>query len=257
MTKPKYKKVQLLPPDEVKFIADSHTYWSKTGKELTSVSKVIEKYAPKFDPDGSILKNCAFKKGVSTEELQAEWTKTKDDAATRGTNFHSSAEHFIETGKILDNDDKDIVEKLAQIPFKGTLHAEQRLYSIEDGIAGTTDLIDLLPDNSLNLVDFKTNKKLEKYNIWGKRMNFPVTNLPATTFLKYELQLSIYAYMLEQHGYWVNSLTIFWINPKTRDIEIHKCHRRLKEVERILDHFKGKQVKNLEFDYDPFVIDEI
>jgi CRISPR/Cas system-associated exonuclease Cas4 (RecB family) len=251
------KKRQLLPANEVKFISESHTYWSKAGDPLISVSKLIERYAPAFDPDGSILKRCAERDGITPEELKAQWNKKKDDAATKGTNFHASAEHFIETGEILDNEDKDIVERFSKIKFKGELYAEQRLYSIPDKIAGTTDLIDLLPDNSLDLYDFKTNQKLEKYNVFGKRMHFPVTNLGATTFLKYEIQLSIYAYMLEQHGYWVNSLTIYHINPKTRELDIHPVKHRRTEVERILAHYRGEKVKNLEFDYDPFVIDEI
>lgn len=225
---------------EIHFDEPSHTYTrADNGDVLISVSTLIGKYKPPFDPDGSILVRCAEKKGVTPAELNAEWEKTKVDACDRGTLFHSQVEEYIKTKKVPDGPDKDIVESFAKMKFKGKLFSEVLIYSLEDMIAGTADLIELLPNNQFNLYDFKTNKKLEKYSIWGKRMLYPISHIFDCNFNAYQLQLSLYAYLLEEKGFWVKKMEIFYVNPKTRELEVHPIKNMRNDVLKLINHYKN------------------
>lgn len=225
---------------DIHFDEPSHTYTRKdTGEKLISVSTLLGKYKQPFDPDGAILKKCAEKKGVTPEELKAEWEKTKVDACVRGTSFHTQVEEYINTKKIPDGPDKDIVESFAKIKFKGKLYSEVLIYSLEDMIAGTADLIELFPKSHFNLYDFKTNKKLEKYSPWGKRMLSPINHIYDCNFNVYQLQLSLYSYLLEEKGFWVKEMAIFYVNPKSREIEVHPIDNMRNDVLKLIDHYKN------------------
>lgn len=224
---------------EITFDEPQHKYFDKSGKELISVGSLIQKYCQPFDPTGSIIKKCAEKRNISVEELRAEWEKTKNDACIRGTSLHSQMEHYVITGQILDQPNKDIVEQFAKFEFKGQLFSEQIVYSLKDGVAGTVDLIDLYNNNQTQLWDFKTNKILNKF-AFGKKMYYPLNHLDDSIFNHYQLQLNLYAYLLEQHGYWVNNMNIFYIKPKTRKIEIHPMENLHQEIVNMIAHYKGE-----------------
>ena len=145
---------------KLKIDEESHTYSHEDGHNLTSVSNLISNYKQPFDPDGHILRASAKKKGIPPEELREEWEKTKNDAATRGKSFHSQAEYYINTGKILDSDYKDVVQRFAERKYSGRLYSEVLVCSENHGIAGTIDLIEDLGNHYVRLEDFKTNKKL-------------------------------------------------------------------------------------------------
>lgn len=240
---------------EITFDEKNHKYTNNSGNQLISVSTLISKYKEPFDADGKIAVRCAEKEGITKEEILAKWEKTKNDACTRGISFHKQAEYYILNKKILDEPDKDIIEKFSKIQFSGKLFTEEIVYSLKDMIAGTVDLIEVLGKNKCNLYDFKTNKKLEKYSFWRKKMLYPVSHIIDCNFYHYSLQLSLYAYLLEEHGFWAEELKIFYINPKTREIEVHPVDYLRNDVIKLIKHHKGvlpkpiKEKTNDFFDY--------
>lgn len=96
------------------------------------------------------------------------------------------------------------------------VYAEKRFYLVEYLIAGTIDLV-LIKDKDFIIVDWKTNKDELKFisgyykkvnNIktteWvnkKKYFNFPLNRLEECKGNVYTLQLSSYAYMMEQWGF--------------------------------------------------------
>lgn len=231
---------------EIAFDPVEHKYTEiKTGKELISVTTLISKFKQEFDKDGSIIKRCAEREGISVEEMKNQWEKVKLEACIRGTSFHEQVEQFIKTGNIVDGPDKDIVEKFAKIKFHGELKSEQVVYSLKDYIAGTVDLIEINPDKSINILDFKTNKELKKKSFFDRKkrrfsyMLPPVQHLQDCSFNNYQLQLNLYAYLLEEKGFWIDTLTILYINPKTRDVEIHDVQEMRKEIKQIIHYYKN------------------
>jgi CRISPR/Cas system-associated exonuclease Cas4 (RecB family) len=228
---------------DITFIEKSHTYVNKYNEILVSASTLVHKYTPEFDPDGSIIKRCAERDGIPISELRKKWDYERDSANERGTNFHKQAQHWVETGTILDADYKDIVKQLSEIPFQGKLMSETVLFSNDLGIAGTVDLIDIYRNNECDLKDFKTNKKLKKSAFWSKQGGYsmmlpPVKHLQNCNFITYSLQLEIYSILLEENGFWVNSKEILYIHPKKRAIEIHPILNLRKEALAIIKHYQ-------------------
>lgn len=224
------------------FDDDSHSYFSKIdGKKLISASTIIGKYSNPFDPDGTILKRCAAKEGVSPEELQKRWTKLGDDSRVKGHSIHSSFEEYIKSGKISDDEHKDIIQDFQKrIKLKGDLYTEVTLYDLNYGIAGRTDLVEVWWDNIVNIYDFKTNKKINTYS-FGKRMLPPLSHLFDSTYIHYECQLSLYSLMLEARGFCPKNLTLLWINPKTRQIEPISVKYRRQEMIDMLSHYNANK----------------
>jgi len=238
-------KKQLMGDDNyVTFEPIEHKYTTKDGQHLISVSQLISLFSPKFDPDGSILRKKAAERGIPPEELKKEWDKKKDDSCIFGTAFHKSAEHFIETGKVLKDDNEKLVKALKKkVKFKGKVFSEQLLYNLDFLIAGTTDVVEYFEDdNSIGVWDFKTNgwangKPLEKYSIFKNRMLPPLSHKFSTQFYKYTLQLSLYAWMLEEKGYWIKNLTLLHI--RHNDIDIHSVPYCREDIIKILEYYKN------------------
>jgi hypothetical protein len=228
------------------FDDESHSYFDKTtGKALISPSRIIKKYAHPFDPTGEILKRCATKEGVTPEELRAKWRKMGDDSIVRGHSIHDSFEQYIKTGVIQEDENADIIndfKKNVQVELDGTLYPEVTLANIEHGIAGRTDLIHVWWDKIIDVADFKTNKKINKYS-FGKFMLPPLTHLPDSMFQHYEIQLSMYAFMLENQGYCPRNLKLLWINPK-RKIQVMPVQYKRTDVVAMLKHYHEEKEKN-------------
>lgn len=227
------------------FKEKEHRYFTKSGKELISCSKLIHKYSPEFDPKGEIIAGSAKKKGKTVEELRKEWDYERDSANEKGTNFHKQAEYWVENKQIQDSDYKDVILQLSKFPFKGQLQSETTIYSQELGIAGTVDLIDWF-DNNCDVLDFKTNKKLKKLSFFRKgyeMMLYPVNHLMNCNFVHYSLQQEIYAIILEENGYWVENKTLLYINPKTRLIEQHPVQPLREEAMNIIKHYRGEPIE--------------
>ncbi len=220
------------------FDEEKHRYTDINGNALISASQLVEKFVCPFDPNGEILLKCAQKKGISPEELRAEWEKINRESCEYGTAVHKSLEDFINTGQInKDDPNADIVREFAKINFTGKLQSEIKVASFTHKIAGTIDLIEFLDDTTINLLDFKSNKKLEKFSIFKNRMLFPFNRLYSTNFLHYTFQLGIYAIILEEMGFWINDMCLLYINPKTRKIEKHPVEYRRNDVKRMIEYY--------------------
>lgn len=229
------------PQDKIYFDDETHTYFEKaTGRYLISPTTIIKEYSHPFDPDGAILKRCAAREGITPEELNARWKKLGDDSRVRGHSIHFSFEHYIKTKEVLDDDNKDIIIDFQEkVPVEGDLHPEIVLYDFDYGIAGRTDLIEIWWDNVVNLYDFKTNKKINTFS-YGKKMFPPLDQTWDASFYHYELQLSLYALMLEHQGYCPRFLNLLWINPK-RKIQVMPVHYRRDDVIKLLKDFSKRR----------------
>ena len=142
------KKSEILNPfdqDKIYFDDDTHSYFSKeTGTRLISPTTIIKKYSAPFDPDGSILKRCAAKEGITPEELNAKWKKLGADSIVKGHSVHDSFEQYIKTGEIVIDGNEDIIQDFKEkVKTEGELYPEVTLFSLEYGIAGRTDLVEI------------------------------------------------------------------------------------------------------------------
>jgi len=128
--------------DQIYFDEESHAYFVKTtGKRLTSPTTIIKQYSHPFDPDGKILQRCAVKEGISPEELDARWKKLGYDARVKGHSLHDSFEQFINTGKIQEDNNKDVITDFTlKVKTEGALYPEVTLFDLEYGLCGANRL---------------------------------------------------------------------------------------------------------------------
>lgn len=225
---------------ELQFVAEEHKY-QLGGRVLNSVSSVIKRYTAPFDAD-KIAGFVAAKRGITKEEVLAEWEAKKNAACDRGNEAHAFAE-TITTSSQYDSEfditsstglQQAILKFWNNIPeYIEPAFYELKMFSEELGIAGTADLI--LYNNKTGkyiICDYKTNEDLFK-NYRKKKLLVPFNDLLDMPYSKYELQLSMYQILFEQCGFEVESRRIIWLQDdgtyksyKTQDL----THRLLNEL---------------------------
>jgi len=217
----------------------THTYIDEEKTRYLSVSHILDSLEPPFDPDGLIAIKVAAREGCTVAEIQARWEKIGKDSMARGTEIHEALQKYIEEGK-KSVKWKSVIESFNKIKFQGSLLAEQILYNKELKIAGTTDLIEV-GKNYYNLYDFKTSKTIDFYNAYGQQMMLPpVEHLAHCNYNRYSLQLSMYAWMLEQEGKKIGKLGIIWVTPSLK-MYVYPCNYLKFEVEKILEKYDVKR----------------
>lgn len=216
----------------------THTYIDTDKNKYFSVSHVLDSLETPFDPDGLIAVKVAAREGCSVAEIQARWAKIGQDSMTRGTEIHSALQKYIETGK-KSTKWKDVIESFQKIKFQGTLKSEQILHNKNYKLAGTTDLIEEAK-NYHNIYDFKTSKNIDFFNAYNQQMMLPpVEHMPQCNYSRYSLQLSFYAWMLEQEGKKIGKLGIIWITQSLK-MYVYPCNYLKYEVEKILEKYDTK-----------------
>lgn len=212
----KHKKIN------IQFEEEAHIYYDKDTKiEFTSVTTFLSEFKNKFDEEYWSKKK-AKERGVSQEEVLAEWAEISRVACEYGTNVHNALEQYVLTGEetceypnLIDN------FKELRKEYKHRLLPEKVMYDGDVLLAGTMDLGEVDVDNKRIWVrDYKTNRKGIEKNSFGKYMQYPCNKLPDASFYHYALQLSVYGYMWEKHGYSVEGTEILYIHPETYEFEI-------------------------------------
>ena len=200
---------------------DTHQYFDNHGVEYQSVSSFLNLFSKKFDKEG-ISKLTAAKQGISQEEVIAGWDKTRDDAIDHGNRIHDNLEAYMKTTQILPGGEsllplaKSISAEYSQ--YYRTFQ-EEIIFSEEHLLSGKTDnrFQHTSSKNSLiSFGDFKTNqsKGIQFENKYGQYMLGPLSHLQDCNFIKYSLQLSLYAYMFQQNtGCKIGNLHIMFIPP--------------------------------------------
>ena len=196
---------------EIVFTEDDHRYSSVVNrKELvyTSGTTFVHKFFPEFDPTGEILRRKAAKLGKTPEALKAEWDANRDASCVFGTRVHGVCEDILlgrtcraqaenEKEKLVFENGRKVAEKFrAGLDILGVEKIVFNPY-LPRPIAGTIDLLARSRKNGDILVlDWKSNKSIDKENKWNKYGLDPIKHVPDTALGHYECQLSLYQYLL-------------------------------------------------------------
>lgn len=201
---------------KLKFDEKKHVY--KLGrKKLTSVTTFVKQFFDHFD-DKAIAKYVAAsrqRKGevIDDKAVLKEWA----DIANEGTIVHKDIQLFLDSGIIPVHhkanmaidwmDTKGIMAKLK--------HSELQVFSEDLGLAGTIDLVvhESARTKEISIIDWKTNKQIKTTS--PKRSSHPATKgLMDCHLVRYSLQLSLYAYILEkEYGFTIKELTLAHLHP--------------------------------------------
>lgn len=204
-----------------------------------------------------------------TQELiKKEWTYEKDIACFNGSNFHKAKEdgwlaepkHYEGVAKrrwyttgVQDMNGENIYPDA----LPDGVYSEMVLWNHFYEIAGQADIVYIETVNGVRYIDiddYKTNKKIETESYKNPRtgkhkmMLKPLTNVMDCNGAHYEMQISLYAFLLESFGFTVRNLNFqHWNNIGTKEDPSYEFAQdyaltyRKKEVKKMLDYFKRKK----------------
>lgn len=223
---------------KLKFNEEKHEY--KIGKKkLKSVTEWIGQFFSPFDEETISLKMAKKRVGIQMpdvsddrhndliesvqQEVLAEWKQSRDD----GTEVHKEIEEWISDPILVDEVSKKteqaMIYYMKELCKDYNFHSpEVKVYSEDLGLAGTIDLLTVREDPitkpRVTLIDWKTNKDIKRQNPWQKT-KAPLEHLHDSSYVKYNLQLSVYAYILEQeYGYIIDKLQLIHLKEDSYEV---------------------------------------
>lgn len=246
----------------LKFNDKNHSYVFND-EPYKSVTTLIKEFEEKKDWN-AIATGYAKKKGEDAQYWLDKWAESGKEAAQYGTLIHAHFEnktienevnvfqHETQDGIKIGIDLKNLVEGV---------YPELMLYSNRYKIAGQSDLIRIYSDKTFEIEDFKTDKEIkfeagifynkEKKRALKAKYLFPLSHLDECSWNKYQVQLSIYAYILEGYGFKCKKLQINHVKTKRdengkmmldennfpiiEDVEIHECQYLKAEAKAVLN----------------------
>ena len=204
-----FKNDITLDQENHKYILDSSPEF-----KFSSVTEFIHFFFEKFDQEKvatKLINTNPKYSGKTLNEVLKEWRK----GAERGSIVHNELEMFVKEN-IAPKHQMSITGarwlKEKQKNEHNSFFSEVIVYSKELGIAGTIDLLVYNSEqNMYHLVDWKTNKRIDKNSFRNKKGILSSSqHLDDCNFVHYSLQLSFYRYILERYyGLEVGSQTLF------------------------------------------------
>lgn len=208
--------IRSLIGEEVIFNEENHSYVNRDGEEYVSVSTFIKRLSLPFEEKDAFLN--------ASDALKQEWKQKALVAAKRGKFLHSVLEKDW-NGEVIEGCDRAFLEVIESINLMykdySAVFNEVMLYNHLYKIAGTADRIMITRDGQAEIVDFKTNCKLDRdgnvlgitfWSDYNDKLYAPLNHLDDCDYTRYTLQLSLYAFLFEQlTNIQVRRVYIHWI----------------------------------------------
>lgn len=236
-------------------------FWSKykalerlLGKEMFAMEKQRLLKTKKWDDkildsyDIDILK---FK--TTQQDILDEWEAKNREACERGTEIHSQMEKKFYTGK--DSYSLKSYGLGGQFQYyKEPTFTESKMVCPEYLIAVNKPIflagqIDLLikDGNDITIADYKTNGSIDLksgFNTTNKKyymMQYPLNNLMDCNFFHYTMQLSTYAWMVQQNHPDLNIKKLMLIHfPHEGGNKVYDVEYRKDDVEKMIKEYQHK-----------------
>jgi len=203
------------------FKPETHSYVSIDPNEnitWTSVTSVISKFKKHFDADAIAIKSSKNKKskwyGMTPEEIKEAWKNESQKAMNLGTWYHNQREKDLLSCESISREDiiVPIIKPIEEDGFKKApeqkltdgIYPEHLVYLKSAGICGQADRVEVV-NGIVNVYDYKTNKEIksESYINWegiSDKMLDPVSHLDDCNLNHYNIQLSLYMYIILKHN---------------------------------------------------------
>lgn len=230
-----------------KFLAfdeKSHTYKTDRCPYFKSVTSLISSLFGKFDSDKVIKKMMDSPKwprseyfGMTAAQIKRRWSESGFKSRTAGTSMHEQIEkYFVEDEMEMDDDDVALKQFLDWDETKQLeiYRTEWRVFDDDLKLAGTIDAVFRKPNGKFVLVDWKRCKEIRLNNKFDKAKDQRISHLPDCNFVKYSIQLNIYARILEVYGIDVEECYIVNFHPNQATWKQLKALNLKSEVDKLL-----------------------
>jgi hypothetical protein len=206
----------------IAFIPETHQYISLNPQDFTdwiSVTTVLSHFKNPFD-DMGISESVSRKKtskwyGLEPNKIRQIWKDETDRSIALGNFFHDREEavYFANETMFMYGQELPVIQHItdqygrkiasSQRLIPG-IYPEHMVYLKSASLIGQSDRVEVEGRN-LHVGDYKTNKEIEytSYVDWegnSKKMLGPVSHLDDCNFNHYNLQLSIYMYIILRHN---------------------------------------------------------
>jgi len=198
-----------------------------------------------------------------TKEILKSWDNTRDEACEHGTYLHSILEEsfYGKTHFDLSNfgcpyvcGNYSCIKGNYHLDLENGIYPEFLMsYITPEGlrIAGQADLI-VKSGNDIDILDWKSNKEIKKRSFFNSSkkknvmMKFPLNDLEDCNYNHYQLQLSLYAYILQKLNpeFNIRSLKIVHIARDGKQT-VYELKYLKDDIERMLKHY-AKDLKTKE-----------
>ena len=182
------------------------------------------------------------------QKLLTDWEEQGHVARVKGSKVHKDLEDEVNKAELIIAEDgtgytpapdAEVYDPISL--EKNIVMTEVIIFNDKYQVAGMVDRVDK-KGKVLNIIDHKTSKKITKIPFRDEMMYDPIQHLPNANYYEYSLQLSLYAWMLEQFGYKIGKLSI---DHRNRDsgklIETYPVNYLKTEIELILIHHAGQK----------------
>ncbi len=212
---------------DIEFEPVKHDYTFQ-GKPLVGATEYIKRFYKPFDAEtiSSVLES---KWGVPQQVIRDLWDSNGELTSIFGNVVHRALEYYEKFkgyGEIISSQQKEsfnyclpkhpilrsIVQGFLDIPvIPGEIVTEVLVSDVASGICGHADRILIINKEKkiCRIQDYKVNIESEKVDSKKYKVLPPFNELPSTKISKYQLQLSIYANMLQKSGWQVEGLDVF------------------------------------------------
>lgn len=216
---------------KVMFDSQHHAYFYPDGSKYLSGSAFSGKYVSKFQGD-AISAKVASKHKVGQQDILDMWALNAQTSCELGNAVHNALELY---GKYLGLSKKikgtnesalsknPVIRPIVEKFFDGR-EDERAGYEVfvadeKHGLCGSIDRLLILDEKAktCRIQDYKTNHDINQ----AKTIKKPFKEvIPKTTLGSYWLQLSFYAFIMQQHGWKVEGLDIFnWTGKEWKHYE--------------------------------------
>ena len=246
--------------ERITFQEKNHLYFiDGLPTNAPSVTRLLKQHKKPFDVDAAAVR-VAKREKVTPEYIKARWAADNLYSTTIGSLLHKYIENFY----CNKNDSCDV--KLDDLTFdnretlkknlptlvsyfknfyeenKEIVHLRSELILGDVNDTKICGMCDMLAYNSktkkYDLLDFKTNKKMEKESKYRDYLLYPFEHLSAGHVNEYTIQLNTYEYLINKYipDIEIGRKLILWLhpsNPNYRLIQVQTIQDRIKEMFRL------------------------
>lgn len=252
--------------DKITFNEKAHTYFidGQPAAPL-SVTKTIKCFKKEFNADEAATR-ISKRSGATVQQIKEEWNRNRDCSAAIGTLLHKYIErHYTQTSvddvsvdfDTLGFDEKQRIKETVPLlieqfllfyehhPHLKCIKSEFVVGDIEDTkICGTFDMLVYNEEtNEVELLDFKTNKRMQRANPFGGNLFYPFEHMAEGEINEYTIQLNIYKYLVEKYtNVKIDKMKLIWFNAQNQAYQIFELKEIQNQIKLMFDRIKANEL---------------
>jgi hypothetical protein len=247
--------------NRITFVEKTHSYLiDGQPTNSPSVTQLLKRFKRKFEKE-KMASRTAKKTNKTREQVLADWELNNLYSTTLGSMLHKYIENFycnkrVEFEGTFDGlgfeEKKKITENLPKLveQFQNFYNDNKHLICVKNEIVlgdiedtrvcGMSDLLCYNTEtDKLEILDFKTNKKMDKTSPYGN-LFFPFDDMTEGEINEYTIQLNVYKYFIEKStSLKIDKLKIIWFNVNNDNYNLYELADIQTKVKQMFERFKS------------------